>query len=130
MGNSELPFGIARTILRLDGPGLYLGLHFVIIYVRGQDRSQQSYRDQLGFRVVVDYTFPNGNRWIEVASPDGMAQFSLAFPRKSAVPERSEQQPLLHNGRIRACTGTSAPGASNLPDLRKRRDGSWRVFCS
>ena len=79
MASSELPFGIDRSRLRLDGGDPYLCLHFVIIVVRDQERSLRFFADKLGFRVVVDHTFQDGNRWIEVAPPDGTAQIGIAL---------------------------------------------------
>ena len=84
MGASELPFGLERSLLRLDGKDPYLCLHFVIIFVRDQERSLRFYRDTLGFRVIVDHTFPDGRRWIEVAPPDGTAQIGLSLPAPAA----------------------------------------------
>jgi serine phosphatase RsbU (regulator of sigma subunit)/catechol 2,3-dioxygenase-like lactoylglutathione lyase family enzyme len=78
MGTYELPFGIDRSLLRLDGQDPYLCLHFVIIFVRDQERSLRFYVDQLGFRVAVDHRFDDGRRWIEVAPPDGNAHLGLA----------------------------------------------------
>lgn len=57
MGTHETPFGVARSVLRLDGEEPYLCLEFVILYVRDLDRSLRFYVDQLGFRVVVDHRF-------------------------------------------------------------------------
>ena len=71
MGTTEAPFGVDRSVLRLDGKDPYLCLHFVIIYVRDQDSSLRFYVDKLGFRVVVDERFEDGLRWIEVAPADG-----------------------------------------------------------
>jgi serine phosphatase RsbU (regulator of sigma subunit)/catechol 2,3-dioxygenase-like lactoylglutathione lyase family enzyme len=78
MGSHETPFGVDRSVLRLDGQDPYLCLHFVIIYVRDQDRSLRFYVDQLGFRVAIDHRFDNGQRWIEVAPADGNAHLGLA----------------------------------------------------
>jgi len=78
MGTHELPFGIERSLLRLDGNDPYLCLHFVIIFVRDQERSLRFYVDSLGFRVAIDHTFEDGKRWIEVAPPDGNAHIGLA----------------------------------------------------
>jgi len=89
MASSELPFGIERSLLRLDGKDPYLCLHFVIIFVRDQERSLRFYADKLGFRVAVDHTFPDGNRWIEVAPPDGTAQIGLALPLPGMDPEKA-----------------------------------------
>jgi serine phosphatase RsbU (regulator of sigma subunit)/catechol 2,3-dioxygenase-like lactoylglutathione lyase family enzyme len=78
MGTYELPFGIERSLLRLEGNDPYLCLHFVIIFVRDQERSLRFYVDSLGFRVAVDHKFEDGRRWIEVAPPDGNAHIGLA----------------------------------------------------
>lgn len=77
MAISELPFGIDRSPLRLEGTDPYLCLHFAIIYVRDLERALRFYVDQLGFRVAVDHTFDNGQRWIEVAPADGNAHLGL-----------------------------------------------------
>ena len=88
MSSPEIPFGIGRTILRPHGEGPYLGLHFAIIFVRDQERSLRFYTEKLGFHVAVDYTFPDGNRWIEVAPPDGTAQLGLALPLPGLDPDK------------------------------------------
>lgn len=87
MSANELPFGIERSVLRLDDKDPYLCLHFVIVFVRDQEQSLRFYRDKLGFRVIVDHTFPNGARWIEVAPPDGTAQLGLALPLPGTNPD-------------------------------------------
>jgi serine phosphatase RsbU (regulator of sigma subunit)/catechol 2,3-dioxygenase-like lactoylglutathione lyase family enzyme len=89
MSDAPLPFGIERTLLRLEDKDPYLCLHFVIVFVRDQERSLRFYADKLGFRVIVDHTFENGNRWIEVAPPDGTAQLGLALPLPGADPEKA-----------------------------------------
>src|SRR5438270_4980205 len=79
MATHETPFGVNRSLLRLDGQDPYLCLHFVIIYVRDLDRSVQFYVDKLGFRLVIDHQFDNGQRWIEVAPADGNAHLGFAL---------------------------------------------------
>jgi len=78
MGIPELPFGLDRSPLRLDGGDPYLCLHFALIYIRDLDRALRFYVDQLGFRVVVDHTLDDGQRWVEVAPADGNANLGLA----------------------------------------------------
>jgi hypothetical protein len=39
MGNSPAPFGLDRSLLRLDGQDLYLCLHFAMIFVRDQSEA-------------------------------------------------------------------------------------------
>ena len=80
MSNSPTAFGIDRSFQRLDREP-YISLHFIMIFVRDQERSLRFYVDKLGFRVVVDHTFADGNRWIEVAPPDGSANLALALAR-------------------------------------------------
>ena len=79
MGTNEVPFGVDRSVLRLDTKDPYLCLHFAVVHVRDQDRSLSFYVDKLGFRLVVDHRFENGQRWIEVAPPDGNAHLGLAL---------------------------------------------------
>lgn len=79
MSTYESPFGIERSSLRLDGEDPFLCLQFIIIFVRDQERSLRFYVDKLGFRVVVDHTFADGKRWIEVAPPDGNAHIGLSL---------------------------------------------------
>src|SRR5580693_6291240 len=79
MSNSPLPFGIDRSLLRLDSQDPYFCLHFIMVFVRDQERSLRFYVDQLGFRLVVDQRFESGGRWIEIAPPDGSASLSLAL---------------------------------------------------
>ena len=68
--------------LRLDKGDPYVSLHFIMIFVRDQERSLRFYLDQLGFRLIVDQSVA-GHRWIEVAPPDGTANIALA----QALPE-------------------------------------------
>ena len=81
-GNSPLPFGMDQLSLRLDKEDPYVSLHFIMIFVRDQERSLRFYLDQLGFRLIVDQSVA-GHRWIEVAPPDGTANIALA----QALPE-------------------------------------------
>lgn len=88
MGTSEVPFGVNRSVLRLDGRDPYLCLHFVIIYVRDLDRSLRFYVDRLGFKLVIDHRFENGRRWIEVAPADGNAHLGFALLQPGDDPEK------------------------------------------
>ena len=77
-----------RSDVRLDGKGPYLRLHFVSVYVRDQERSLRFFVDQLGFILNVDVSFASGNRWVEVAPPDGTAVLALVLPRADWNEER------------------------------------------
>ncbi len=81
MGSSHTPDWTDRFLPRLDREDPYLSLHFVIIFVRDQERSLRFYQDQLGFRLVVDHRFESGDRWIEVAPLDGSANLALVPAR-------------------------------------------------
>lgn len=71
----------------MDESDPYLCLHFVIIYVRDQEHSLRFYVDKLGFRTMVDHTFADGRRWIEVSPPDGNAHIGLSLLEPGADPE-------------------------------------------
>jgi catechol 2,3-dioxygenase-like lactoylglutathione lyase family enzyme len=45
------------------------GIKFVSIPVSDQSRALAFYTEKLGFRVVTDQEFGNGQRWIELAVP-------------------------------------------------------------
>jgi len=77
MGTSHSQFWTERSVPRLDRKDPYFSLHFVMIYVRDQERSLRFYLNQLGFRLVVDHRFESGARWIEVAPLDGSANLAL-----------------------------------------------------
>ena len=68
------------SAFRLDGAGPYLRLHFVSVYVSDQERSMRFFVDKLGFTLVADARFASGNRWVEVAPPDGTAVLALVLP--------------------------------------------------
>jgi serine phosphatase RsbU (regulator of sigma subunit)/catechol 2,3-dioxygenase-like lactoylglutathione lyase family enzyme len=87
MGTYDAPWSV-ESVLRLDGQDPYLCLHFVIIYVRDQERSLRFYVDKLGFRVAVDHRFADGQRWIEVAPPDGNAHIGFALLQPNDDPEK------------------------------------------
>ena len=84
--NSPLPFGMDRLSLRLDKQDPYLSLHFVMVFVRDQERSLRFYLDQLGFRLIVDQRV-GGFRWVEVAPPDGSANLALVQAQADSVAE-------------------------------------------
>jgi serine phosphatase RsbU (regulator of sigma subunit)/predicted enzyme related to lactoylglutathione lyase len=81
MGSSPSLSWTNRTVLRPDRQDPYLCLHDVIIFVRDQERSLSFYVDQLGFKLIVDHVFESGDRWIEVAPPDGSANLALVAPK-------------------------------------------------
>jgi serine phosphatase RsbU (regulator of sigma subunit)/predicted enzyme related to lactoylglutathione lyase len=66
-----------RYLLRLDREAPYLSLHFILIFVRDQERALRFYVDQLGFRIVVDQILDTGVRWVEIGPPDGSANLAL-----------------------------------------------------
>jgi phosphoserine phosphatase RsbU/P len=81
MASSATTSWTDRSVLRLDLREPYLCVHDIIIFVRDQDRSLRFYLDQLGFKLIVDHRFENGERWIEVAPPDGSANLALVTPK-------------------------------------------------
>lgn len=95
MGSNEVPFGVDRSVLRLDNNDPYLCLHFAIVYVRDQERALQFYVDKLGFRIAVDHRFADGRRWVEVSPPDGNANLGIALLPPDEDPTRLIQTQAL-----------------------------------
>lgn len=63
----------------------------VMVPVADQDTAIAFYREKLGFEVVADVPFGEGDRWVEVGPPDGGAAVAL-------VPPRGDYQPGRHTG--------------------------------
>lgn len=74
----------------------YLRLQFVNVYVRDQERSMRFFVERLGFTLLLDVRFASGNRWIQVAPPDGTAGLALVLPR----PELGEEDLVGHCGPV------------------------------
>ncbi|MGC2661694.1 MAG: SpoIIE family protein phosphatase [Bryobacteraceae bacterium] len=88
MGSSYISFWTDRSTFRLDHEDPYLNLHFIMVFVRDQERSLRFYVDQLGFTLVVDYAFSPIDRWIEVAPPDGTAKLALVLAKPGSEEEK------------------------------------------
>jgi catechol 2,3-dioxygenase-like lactoylglutathione lyase family enzyme len=77
-----------RIVPRLGREEPYLCIQDIVVFVRDLERSRQFYVDQLGFEPILDSRLSSGERWIEVAPPDGSANLALVVP-KSDQPEYS-----------------------------------------
>jgi catechol 2,3-dioxygenase-like lactoylglutathione lyase family enzyme len=53
----------------------------VMVPVSDQDAAIAFYREQLGFELVADVPFGDGERWVEVAPSGGGAALALVPPR-------------------------------------------------
>ena len=78
MGSTSLS---DRYTYRLDDSRPFLSVHNVPFFVRDQERSLRFYVDGLGFEVLIDHTFPNGDRFVAVAPPDGAVFLGLVSPK-------------------------------------------------
>lgn len=76
----------------LESRPAHLRIHAINVFVRDQDVSLRFYVEQLGFSLVGDVRFENGERWVAVAPPDGSAVLSLVAPR----PESREHSLIGH----------------------------------
>src|SRR4051794_39204938 len=52
----------------------------VMVPVEDQDRAIEFYVEKLGFEKVADIPFGNGDRWVEVKPPQGVAALALVRP--------------------------------------------------
>jgi serine phosphatase RsbU (regulator of sigma subunit)/uncharacterized glyoxalase superfamily protein PhnB len=85
-----------RMAVAVGDGARYLRLQFVNVYVRDQERSLRFFMDRLGFSLVTDVRFASGNRWIQVAPPDGTASLALVLPRA----DLNEEGLVGHSGPI------------------------------
>jgi catechol 2,3-dioxygenase-like lactoylglutathione lyase family enzyme len=60
-------FGPHAAALRAALLQPFLRLNFVTLWVRDQERSRRFFVETLNFEAIVDFTTPDGGRWIVVA---------------------------------------------------------------
>ena len=60
----------------------------VLVPVSNQDQAIEFYTTILGFSVVADVPFGDGDRWVEVAPPAGGAAIALVPPQGEYQPGR------------------------------------------
>jgi catechol 2,3-dioxygenase-like lactoylglutathione lyase family enzyme len=60
----------------------------VMVPVADQDAAIAFYSDKLGFSLAADVPFGDGERWVEVAPPNGGAALALVPPRGDYQPGR------------------------------------------
>jgi catechol 2,3-dioxygenase-like lactoylglutathione lyase family enzyme len=61
----------------------------VMVPVADQDAAIAWYRDKLGFELLADVPFGDGERWVEVAPPGGGPALALVPPRGDYQPGRN-----------------------------------------
>jgi serine phosphatase RsbU (regulator of sigma subunit)/predicted enzyme related to lactoylglutathione lyase len=71
-----------RTVLRPAREEPYLSIQDIVVFVRDLDVSKRFYVQQLGFELLTEQrSLSTGERWIEVAPPDGSANLALVEPK-------------------------------------------------
>jgi serine phosphatase RsbU (regulator of sigma subunit)/predicted enzyme related to lactoylglutathione lyase len=73
-----------RSVLRSDREQPYLCIQDVVVFVRDLDVSKRFYTQQLGLELLTEQRLPTGERWIEVAPPDGSANLAIVEPKPDA----------------------------------------------
>jgi catechol 2,3-dioxygenase-like lactoylglutathione lyase family enzyme len=65
------------------------GVGRVMVPVRDQDEGIAFYTGKLGWTLAADVPFGDGDRWVEVAPPDGGTALALVPPRGDYQPGRN-----------------------------------------
>ncbi|HTA50763.1 MAG TPA: SpoIIE family protein phosphatase [Verrucomicrobiae bacterium] len=73
-----------RTVLRPGREEPYLSIQDIVVFVRDLEVSKPFYLQQLGFELITEQRLPTGERWIEVAPPDGSANLAVVEPKPDA----------------------------------------------
>ena len=81
MSGSSSLYGLERTGVRADSRDPDLRIFKTNVYVRDQQRSVDFYVNQLGFDLVADARFDDGERWVAVAPCNGSAVLALVAPK-------------------------------------------------
>ena len=81
----------------------------VLVPVANQDDAIAFYRDRLGFSLIADVPFGEGDRWVEVSPPGGGTAVAL-------VPPQGQYQP----GRITGIALESGDPRADHAELREK----------
>src|SRR5215831_14434594 len=81
MGSDAFLSWANRTVPRPSREEPYLSIQDIVVFVRDLDVSKRFYVQQLGFELLTENRLPTGERWIEVAPPDGSANLALVEPK-------------------------------------------------
>jgi catechol 2,3-dioxygenase-like lactoylglutathione lyase family enzyme len=102
-----------------------LRVQVVSVPVRDQDRAKAFYTDVLGFEVVTDAPFGEGQRWVEVRPPGSPTSFSLVtwFPE---MPPGSLHGLVLATVDVRAAV--AALRASGVAFHQEVEEAPWGTF--
>jgi serine phosphatase RsbU (regulator of sigma subunit)/catechol 2,3-dioxygenase-like lactoylglutathione lyase family enzyme len=92
----EDPLAHSGQDFRLDRTVPFLRLQFASIFVSDQERSLRFFVDKLGFTLVLDARFASGNRFLQVAPPDGTASLAIVTPS----PELNEETLVGRSGMV------------------------------
>lgn len=81
----------------------------VLVPVSDQDKAIAFYKENLGFSLVADIPYGEGERWVEVAPPGGGTAIAL-------VPPQGQYQP----GRMTGVSLTTSDARADHAELKKR----------
>lgn len=88
----------------------------VCIYVLDQDSARDFYVGKLGFKVVTDAEFGEGNRWLTVSPPE---QPDLEITLMALKPGMAMDEDTANTLRDLVQRGKMSGGALETPDCRK-----------
>ena len=73
----------------------------IVLPVDDEGRAAEFWTSRLGFEVVCDQSYGNGQRWLEIAPPDGSIALILsrrpADEARRTVPEQLPHSPVFFN---------------------------------
>src|SRR5258708_28878087 len=58
-----------------------MSIQVIVVFGRDLEVSKPFSLQQLGFELITEQRLPTGERWIEVAPPDGSANLALVEPK-------------------------------------------------
>ncbi|TCP51917.1 putative enzyme related to lactoylglutathione lyase [Tamaricihabitans halophyticus] len=112
------------------------GVHMVVLTVDDQDRALAFWTEKVGFSVATDASYGEGNRWLEVRSPDERMTIVLS-KRAPGQPDTRDQVPtelptanffMYADDPERTCQELAANGVSFPTPLSKQPWGWWALF--
>lgn len=100
----------------------------VIIPVSDQDKALEFYVGTLGFEVVADIPFGEGNRWLEVAPPGSEAKIALQPPPEGLSAEKGQGCVVFSSTDLDADHAALTEKGVDVDDLMGGEGGVPRMF--
>lgn len=110
------------------------GANKIVVGVRDQERARRFWSETVGFTVTTDAPYGEGERWIEVTSPDGSVTLVLSLDPEGRMqtaknPDTPNANPFFYTDDLdKTYAELSAKGVEFPAEPSRQPWGTWSMF--